>query len=221
MKAYYSMIVDLAGKRCVVIGGGIVAERKIRALLEASAVVSVVSPTFTSTIIHWTENGLVEGQQREYRIGDSVDAFLIIAATNHPAVNYQVYLDGTGRNQLLNIADRPELSNFIVPAALRRGKLIISVSTSGASPSAALAIRNEIEHNYGEDYEKFIDFLSDFREEVKLVILDMSQREHILKEAAKLDILNMLRTGTFEPFRLQIMERLRQDPSRFSLQDFF
>ncbi|HEY0828957.1 MAG TPA: NAD(P)-dependent oxidoreductase [Bacilli bacterium] len=220
MKAYYSMIVDLTGKRCVVIGGGIVAERKIRALLEASAVVSVVSPTFTPPIAEWTESGLVGGQQRGYRREDIEEAFLVIAATNLPDVNYQVYLDGVEQHKLLNIADRPELSNFIVPAALRRGKLIISVSTSGASPSAALAIRNEIEHQYGEDYEKFVDFLSDFRAEVKRVILDRSQREHIFKEAAKLDILHMIRTGTFEPFRLRVMEQLCQDPSHFSLPDF-
>jgi precorrin-2 dehydrogenase/sirohydrochlorin ferrochelatase len=221
MKSYYSMIVDLTGKRCVVIGGGMVAERKIRALLETSALVSVVSPTFTPPIAKWTESGLVGGQQREYRRGDIEDAFLIIAATNNPDVNYQVYLDGKQQNQLVNIADRPELSNFIVPAALCRGKLIISVSTSGAIPSAAVAIRNEIEHNYGEDYEKFVDFLSDFRVEVKRVILDMSEREHIFKEAAKLDILHMLRTGTFEPFRQQVMERLKEDPANFSFSDFY
>jgi precorrin-2 dehydrogenase/sirohydrochlorin ferrochelatase len=197
-RAYYPVWLDLKGKSCFVIGGGHIAERKISSLLEAGADVTVISPKVTFVISQCIKQGLVNGLIQSYHSEDSVNAFLIIAATNVAYVNEQVYRDAAARGQLINRVDAPEQSNFLVPAVLRRGKLAIAVSTSGASPSLAAEIRQKLEQQYGEEYELYVEFLGELRMLVQQRIEDPGQRRLILKQALESDILTSIRVGTLD-----------------------
>jgi precorrin-2 dehydrogenase / sirohydrochlorin ferrochelatase len=195
---YYPVWLDLSGKSCVVVGGGQVAERKIASLLEANADVTVVSLEVTQIVSKWIEQGRVKGLLKAYDAEYSKAAFLVIAATNSSYVNEQVYKDASMRDQLINRVDTPEQSNFLVPAVMRRGKLAIAISTAGASPSLAAEIRQNLEDEYGKEYEIYVEFLGELRFMVQLQIEDPQQRRRILKEVLDLDVLASIREGTFD-----------------------
>jgi precorrin-2 dehydrogenase/sirohydrochlorin ferrochelatase len=208
VSVYYPMMVDLSGRRCAVVGGGAVAERKIASLLDAGASAVVISPAFTTHIEQWISENRLEGIAREYVSSDADNAFLLIAATDDEQVNRRVHADAAARGLWVNVVDKPEWSSFIVPAVVRRGKLTIAVSTSGASPSAAAAIRNEIASQYGEEYEIYLDFLSEFRLKVKEIVKDTKHRQGIFRQLSQLDILGMIRNGQFDEFHRRMMKRL-------------
>jgi precorrin-2 dehydrogenase/sirohydrochlorin ferrochelatase len=138
----YPIFLNLAGQRVVVVGAGKVATRKIRNLRKAGARVTVISPVATAAIrrkigLRW--------QRRRYRPGDLRGATLVIAATNDPAVNRQVCAEAKRRRQLVNCIAPPEAGNFIVPSVVRRGAFTIAISTGGASPAKAKALRKKLE----------------------------------------------------------------------------
>ncbi|QGQ95367.1 bifunctional precorrin-2 dehydrogenase/sirohydrochlorin ferrochelatase [Paenibacillus psychroresistens] len=199
---YYPILLNLNGKSCVVVGGGRVAERKIAALLEAKAKVTVISPEVTPIISEWLAMGKLEGIMEGYDSQYSSDAYLVIAATDSTEVNECVYIDSAARGQLINRVDCPEQSNFIVPAVVRRGKLSIAVSTDGASPLLAVEIRQKLEQEYGEEYELYLDFLGELRLLVQDQVLEAQERKRILKTVLELDVLGSIRNGSFNKMRL-------------------
>lgn len=154
---YYPAFINLEGKKCVVIGGGKVALRKINSLLNAGASVTVISPEVIPGIEKYASSGLIRFIRRAYRKGDLKNAFLVIAATSSKEVHRRIA--GDVKSCLLNVVDEPELCNFIVPSVVRRGPLTIVISTSGASPAMAKAIRKEIERLYGKDFGRYLEWL--------------------------------------------------------------
>jgi len=206
---YYPVWLDLTAKSCIVVGGGAVAERRIAGLLDVKANVTVISPEVTVLIAEWINKGQLQGILAGYDSEYSRDAFLVIAATNSTDVNEQIYTDAEARGQLINRVDCPEQSNFIVPAVVRRGKLAIAVSTSGASPSLAGEIRDKLEQDYGFEYESYVDFLGELRLRVQQQFDDPSARRKILKKVLKLDVLTWIREGSFD--QEAWLERLMND----------
>lgn len=180
MTNYYPIMLNLTGKRVVVIGGGAVAARKIEKLLEANAEITVVSPELHEKIIPAFKDNLLTWKQKHFEPADLSDAFLIIAATNQAAVNLYVY-ESTTNQQLINIVDRPDLSTFIVPASIRRGKLTLAVSTSGAMPGLSRKVKQELAAQYDETYEDYLNFLEQSRQRVLKEIADPNKRRIILK----------------------------------------
>jgi precorrin-2 dehydrogenase/sirohydrochlorin ferrochelatase len=182
MKSMYAMMVDITGRRCLVVGGGAVAERKVVSLLEAGAAVKVVSPTVTPLLEEWALLGQIEWKRRSYVSKDGIGCFLVIAATNREEVNHLVYRDAKARGQWINVVDQPELCNFTVPSTVRRGKLQIAISTGGASPSLAKKIRQDLEERYGEEYELYLDLLQDMRQLIRQKVKDAKLRHQLMKE---------------------------------------
>lgn len=180
MTNYYPIMLNLTGKRVIVIGGGAVAARKIEKLLETNAEITVVSPELHEKIIAAFNDNLLTWKQKHFEPADLSDAFLIIAATNQAAVNLQVY-ESTANQQLINIVDRPDLSTFIVPASIRRGKLTLAVSTSGAMPGLSRKVKRELAAQYDETYEDYLNFLEQSRQRVLKEIADPNKRRIILK----------------------------------------
>lgn len=205
-QAPYPLMLDLRGRRCVVVGGGRVAERKTAALLAAGADVTVVSPEVTTAIAAWERDGRLRTERRAYAAGDTRDALLVFAATDDAAVNERIGQEAAALGQLVNVADRPELCSFAVPAAMRRGKLTIAVSTSGASPSAAAAIARELDAAYGDEYAAYIDFLSELRELARARVADPQERRELLQAAAEADVLACIRRGTFAGVRQRLLD---------------
>ncbi len=192
---YYPAFINLNGKKCVVVGGGRVAERKIFLLIESGADITVVSPTLTRTLSNLRDKGAFFYLERTYRKSDVANAFLVIAATSDSKVNKRVSCDAP---YLVNIIDAPELSNFNSAAYINKGLMTISVSTSGSCPPLASAIRDDLKDNYGKSVADFLAFMKDFRRKIIEDVKDSNVRHDLLSAAGSSDILNLLKTSGAE-----------------------
>ncbi len=181
MGRYYPICLSLEGKPCLVVGGGHVALRKVKSLLDAGARVSVVSPEFCEELLRLDGVRLIE---RRFEEGDVAGAFLVYAATNDAALNSAVAAAARKAGALVNVVDTPAKCDFIVPSTLSRGELMISVSTGGASPALARRLRLELEEVIPEAYADFVALLGDIRREVLASAADGASREALLKRLA-------------------------------------
>ena len=132
---YYPVHLDIKNQNCLVVGGGGVGTRKVKTLLECGARVTVVSPDPSQQLAKLASEGSITLTQRIYRSADLDGMFLVIGATDDENLNQQISTDAEKSNILCNIADRPEVCNFILPSIVRRGDLVITISTSGKSPA--------------------------------------------------------------------------------------
>lgn len=201
----YPVYLNLTGKLCVVVGGGMVAERKVRSLLECDARVKVVSPEVSHALFETGNSGKIELCLREYSSDEITGAFLVISATDRDSINRQVAEDCFCRNILINVVDDPPKCNFIVPAVVRRGALSIAVSTDGKSPALAQKIRVELARQYGPEYTEFLEILGELRGRVIAGVKDIERRRVIFKQMVDSDILELLRKGEKE----RVKERIR------------
>jgi precorrin-2 dehydrogenase/sirohydrochlorin ferrochelatase len=185
----YPVGLIVAGKRCVVIGGGNVAARKVAGLEAAGADVVVVAP-FVGPPIRSLPVSVVE---REYRTGDLEGAWLAIAATDDPAVNALVHADGVAARVWVNAADEPAACSFTLPAVLRQGPISVAVSTGGHSPALAGWLRDRIASDVGPEFAGLAALLSQAREELQSS--GRSTEGLDWRKALDSDMLDLIRTG--------------------------
>lgn len=164
--AFYPVYLDVSNERCVVVGGGEVAERKATGLLECGAKVVIVARDLTAELRAMKEAGGIEQVADDYREQYLDRAFLVIGATDRGDVNEQVFRDARGRGILVNIVDEPARCTFIVPSVFRRGDLMVAVSTAGKSPALARRVREEIEERYGPEYGTLLTIMGALRERI-------------------------------------------------------
>lgn len=164
--SYYPLNLNIAGKRCLVIGGGNVAWRKVRSLLGCEANVTVISPEVVPEIALLAGRNQLVWEKRGYRSGDVAGAMLVFAATDNPDVQRQVGLDAADQGILLNSADDPERCDFQVPAQVRRGELLLTVSTGGGSPAISRVVRQRLEGLFGLEYGELIYLFAMIREKL-------------------------------------------------------
>ena len=160
---YYPVYVDLKEKKVVVVGGGTVAERKVEGLLMAQAQVSLISPEITKALEEMRSQGLIDHVARKFVREDLNGAWLVIASTDDPAVQKDVYEESTARGIFCNVVDQPEYCSFIVPSMVRRGDLCIAISTGGKSPALAQRLRKELEKDIGPFYSGYVSLLGALR----------------------------------------------------------
>jgi len=160
---YYPVNLDIRNRNCLVVGGGAVGTRKVKTLIECGGLVTVVSLQASATLERMAADGAITLLSRAYRTTDMEDKFLVIGATDDETLNRQVHADAEARNTLCNIADRPEICNFILPAIVNRGDLVLAVSTSGKSPAYAKKVRKELEKQFGAEYEPFLRLMGAIR----------------------------------------------------------
>jgi len=165
--SYYPIYLNLHGRRCLVIGGGGVAERKIAGLLEAGAQPTVVSPAITDTIARWAKEHSIDLIARRYQTGDLNDYEIAFVATDDGPVNAQVFGDGRRSGVWVNTADDPAHCDFILPSVLRRGDLTVSVSSGGTSPALSRTIREELELYFTAEYELLVKLAAEARAELQ------------------------------------------------------
>ena len=152
-QGYYAAMLQLRGKRCVIAGGGKIAERKLRGLLEAGADrITVIAPAASDYINRLAEKGIIELICREYREEDARAATLIFAATNNKAANRFIADDGERFGALVQLTDDGRSGDFITPSVVRRGHLLLAVTASGESPALSAIIKRELEEQYAESY---------------------------------------------------------------------
>ena len=154
---------DLDGRRCVVVGGGEVGLEKAHGLLACGALVTVIAP---EVVPQFHELNVV-WRPRRYRSRDLSGAFLVVAATADRRVNERVHRDAEARGLLCNVADVPDLCNFILPAVHREGPIAVAVSTSGASPALAKRIRRDVAALVGPEHAELARRLQALRPAVK------------------------------------------------------
>jgi siroheme synthase-like protein len=163
----YPIVLDLTDRPCLVVGGGAVAEPRVEGLLTAGARVTVVSPTVTAGLASWIGAGRVVHVGREYRPGDLAGMTLAFAATDDGAVNGAVAAEGRGRGVWVNAADDAAHCDLFLPAVVRRGPLLIAVSTGGSSPALARAVRKELDEYLSQDYAVLAEIVAEVRRDVR------------------------------------------------------
>ncbi|MBN2405804.1 MAG: bifunctional precorrin-2 dehydrogenase/sirohydrochlorin ferrochelatase [Coriobacteriia bacterium] len=193
---YYPVYLDLGEKLAVVVGGGAVAARKIRTLVEYGARVVVVAPEVVDELEQMATEGLVEIQRRGYVRGDLDQAFLVVCATDSEETNRAVYDEAQQRGCLVNVVDVPELCNFIVPSIVRRGQLQLAISTGGAAPTVAKRLRRHVEDHVGQEWGPYIELLG----EVRTLVMERVPggelvRKPIFEAIGASDLLERIRAG--------------------------
>lgn len=183
--ALFPMFVKLTGRRCVVVGGGSIAETKARSLLESGANVAVVSPMLTPNLAAQARRGSFIWIPRGFDTSDLDGAFLVIAATNHDDVNELIFGEADRRGILCNAVDQPPRCHFYFPAVVRRGALQIAISTGGLSPSLAQRLRKEFETKFGPEYGEWLRWLGTVREALMTRKLDFGTRKRLLAYVAR------------------------------------
>ena len=159
----YPVNLVVAGRPCLVVGGGSVALRKIDGLLACGADVTVVAPSISDEIAQRP----VKTERRPYEQGEAKAFRLVIAATDDPAVNRAVYEDGEAAGVWVNAADEPSSCSFTLPSVVRRGPIMVTVSTGGRSPAMSTWLRGCVESWLGEEYVVLLELLSQEREAIK------------------------------------------------------
>ncbi|MFC2020460.1 bifunctional precorrin-2 dehydrogenase/sirohydrochlorin ferrochelatase [Chloroflexota bacterium] len=205
---YYPVSLNIRGRMCAVVGGGQVALRKVKALLEHGADVKVISPDFCPELAGLAERGEIRALTREYQPGDLKDAFVAIVATDNSEINQQIAVEARRKAVLVNVVDDAENSDFIAPSYLRRGEVTISISTSGESPALARKIRTRLEKEFGNEYAGLASLIGRVRAEA---------REQKIKvdgdgwqEAIDLDLLlGLLRRGEEEKARTTLLSNIK------------
>ena len=187
---FYAAQLNLHGKTCVVVGAGQIARRKAEALVQCGAEVTLISSAPAPEVRALPHVRVVE---REYRAGDLAQAWLVVAATDDREVNAAVARDAAAAHIWVNVVDDPALSSFIVPAVLRRGSIVIGVSTGGASPTLAGAIRDKIADAVDPAYSVFAELLAEQRPQVMAAVSSEKERAAVLRQMASDDVLQCLR----------------------------
>ena len=209
MAQRYMVSLDIENKKSLVIGGGNVAERKVRSLLECGSAVIVVSPDISPGLKTLADKGLIIYRQGCYESSDLKDMFLVIGAAGREEGNRQIAQDCSGRNLIVNIVDDPTKGNYFVPATVRRGALTIAVSTGGKSPMLARKLREELEKDYGPQYGEFLEMLGCLREEVIKSAADSEKKKTILENLVNEDILSLLKKGRLESAKEMLLGAYR------------
>jgi precorrin-2 dehydrogenase / sirohydrochlorin ferrochelatase len=203
---YYPLYLEMNRRRCLVVGGGAVAERKIASLLEAGAEVTVISPDVTEVVARWSKNHSIQFHARRYQRGDVNGHELIFVATNDDAVNAQVHQDGKSQGVWVNAADDPEHCDFILPSVLRRGDLTVAVSSGGNSPALARTIREDLEGYFTQEYEQLAGLAAEAR--VELQKRSLSAPFETWRRALSGDVRQLLMRGEVARAKSHLLKEL-------------
>jgi len=210
MSAFYPVFLDLRGRRAVVIGGGAVAEQKVRGLVAAGAHVTVVSPDLLAGLTDLARRGAIEVRRRPYRGGDLAGAWLAIAATDDRAVNEAVYAEAERLGIPLNTVDDLEHCSFIAPAIHREGDITVAVSTGGKSPTLAVRLRQRIARLVGRAEARLCALLGELRPELAERVPDARVRTALWYAIVDSDVIEFVRKGNVEGARGRIDDLVRQ-----------
>jgi precorrin-2 dehydrogenase/sirohydrochlorin ferrochelatase len=206
MANFYPVFLNLTGRRCVIIGGGQIAEGKISKLLDSGAKIIVISPDATQGIRGFAEQGQIEFQLRKYQEGDLQGAFLVIAATNDRVVNQEIFEEAEKQGILLNAVDDMPRCSFIAPSIVEKGPVTVAISTGGASPALARKLRETMEVSSALGWADATGVLSKARQVIKdkQISVDPQRWQCCMTD----DLLTMIRAGHENEALDLLMDRL-------------
>jgi siroheme synthase-like protein len=194
-RVYYPAFLDITGKRCLVVGGGKVAERKVVMLLQFNAHVVVVGPVMTKVLLKLGEERKIEYFQRTYTTKDLDNTALVFACTDNSVINNKIKKEAARKNIPVNVVDTPDLCDFIVPSIIRKGDLTIAISTSGEAPLLSKKLRQKIEEIVTDDYLEYLHIIGEFRKHLLKTVKEARKRGLIMKDIAKMDIQEVIKIG--------------------------
>jgi len=218
--SYYPILLDLSGKKAVVVGGGMVAQRKIETLIECGAIIHVVSKDLTPELQNRLENGDIKLLAHEFDESHIEDAFIIIVATNDKILNRRISECAKKRNMLVNAVDQPAECNFIVPSIIKRGDLLIAVSTSGKSPAMAKKIRETLTDQFGKEYESFLLMMGRIRKGLLSKDISDEDRNRIFHELVDSPILDLIKQHDFTGVAAELKRILKTRISHDDVIDY-
>jgi len=192
---YFPVFMDLRGRRCLVVGGGEVAARKVSLLVRAEARVCVVAPELSEPLCVQREAGLLEHRARPYQPADLEGAVLVVAATDEREVNRAVSRDAQARQLPVNVVDDPELCSVIVPALVDRSPILIAIGTGGSAPVLARLLRGSIEAHVPAAYGELASLSAALRGEVQARLPDVNARRRFWEEVFEGKIAELVLRG--------------------------
>lgn len=200
MGEYMPIMLDVEGMKTLLVGGGKIAGRKAGQLAAAGADLTVISPEAVQEIRELEAAGRLRWLKREASAEDAAGYQLVYAASGDEALNERIAAAAKSEGSLINAASRAQQGNFIHPAVLRRGRLIVAASTSGAGPSAASALIRELDERFGDEYETYAEFLYVMRCRVREAVNEPEVRHRLMRKLAKTDILDQIKQDKFVPW---------------------
>lgn len=207
---FYPVNLDIKDKCCLVVGGGPVAARKAKTLLECGARVTAVSIEFSESFRKISQNPRLKLVERPYDPGDLEGKFLVIGATSNEALNRRINADAESRNMLCNIADVPDICNFILPSIIRRGDLCIAVSTSGKSPAFAKKLRKDLENFFGDEYARFLLLMGAVRKKLLDQAHAPEAHKPLFESLIEKNLLEMIKLNQTDRINRTLLEVLGQ-----------
>ena len=195
---YYPVHLDINNRNCLVVGGGSVGTRKVRTLLDCGAQVMVISLTVSQQLRELAASGDIILAERSYQSEDLNAVFLVIGATDDEKLNQQISSDADRFNTLCNIADRPEVCNFILPSIVQRDDLVITISTSGKSPALAKKLRQALENQFGEEYGTLLQLMGAIRQKLLQQTHEPEVHKPLFEQLINSDLMVMIQKGKTE-----------------------
>ena len=205
---YYPVHLDIQNRNCLVVGGGAVGTRKIVTLLDCGANVTVISLVVSDQLRDFAISGLIKLRERPYQSGDLDGMFLVIGATDDERLNRQISSDADHLNPLCNIADRPEVCNFILPSIVHRDDLVITISTSGKSPALAKKLRKTLEYQFGKEYGVFLKLMGAVRKKLLSQAHQPEAHKHLFEQLIAADLIGMIQEENTETINSLLFEIL-------------
>lgn len=194
----YPINLILDDKPCVVIGGGHVALRKVKALLEAKAKVTVISPMLVNELKTMAQNHQITWQKKYYETGDLNGFELVICAVGEDNASQQIYTDAHKARILINVVDKLPLCDFALPAKIRRGNLLITFSTNGKSPALSRYLRCKMEKEFDDTYALWLDRLSVLRNEAIAKLPTSDDREIFWRSALSDEVMELVKQKKYD-----------------------
>lgn len=205
---YYPIFLNIRDRKCMVIGGGQVALRKVKSLLECGAEVKLISPSLCPELDTLAESRTIGVIRKSYQAGDLQGAFIVIAATDSSDINSEIAKECHNIGVWVNVVDNAEESDFILPSSLHRGSLTIAVATSGRSPALSRKIRMLLEREFDEEYASMVLLIEEVRAKIKRQGIKVNEDDW--QKALDLDlILELIKQGDDEKAKATLIENLK------------
>jgi precorrin-2 dehydrogenase/sirohydrochlorin ferrochelatase len=205
---YYPVHLDIQNRNVLVVGGGSVGTRKVKTLLDCSARVTVVSPEVSRKLRELAASGDIKLAERSYQSEDLNGVFVVIGATDDERLNQQISSDADRLNTLCNIADRPEVCNFILPSIVQRDDLVITISTSGQSPALAKKLRKALENQFGEEYGTLLQLMGAIRKKLLQQAHKPEAHKPLFERLINSDLIVMIQAGKTEEIDMLLFDIL-------------
>ncbi|MDX9745141.1 MAG: bifunctional precorrin-2 dehydrogenase/sirohydrochlorin ferrochelatase [Syntrophales bacterium] len=213
---YYPVFLDISDRQCAVVGGGEVAFRKVRRLLQCGARVKVISAKLSPEMEALKNRNEIVHINGRYKADHIADAFIVIGATNSRTVNNRIFRDARAGKVLVNIVDEPERCDFILPSVVERGDLAMAISTGGKSPALARHLRQELEEVYGEEYEIYLDILGQTRAIVLARRQPSDENRKIFEALIHSDLLKRIRKRDWDAVK-ELVREIIDEPIEVNL----